>query len=144
MTVRVTIEGLETVELRRRASQEAIDRALTRTAVEVEDEIEAGAAPHAKSGVLERSIFKARITGGWEIGHDGQVAPHARFVHDGTRPHVIEPNKRQVLRWPTPGGFAFAKRVNHPGYAGDPWILRAAREALPAFERHLAATMQGV
>lgn len=144
MTLRLTIEGLAAVEVRQRATQQAIDRALARTAIEAEDAIEAGVAPHAKTGAIERSIFKARITGGWEIGHDSQVAPHARFVHDGTRPHLIVPDTRRVLRWPTPGGFAFAKRVNHPGYKGDAWLRRAAREALSAFERHLTATMQGV
>ena len=142
--VRVTIEGMADAERRIKASGAAIQHALDVTAVQVEDLVEAGVGKHAKTGALERSIFKHRIDGGWEVGHDSQLAPYARFVHDGARPHVIEPDKRRVLRWPIPGGFAFAKRVNHPGYGGDPWLRRAAREALPIFERALNSRLQGV
>jgi hypothetical protein len=142
--IRVTVEGLADAELRLKASEQAVQHALDVTAVQVEDLVEAGVGKHAKTGVLERSIFKARVTGGWEIGHDSQLAPYARFVHDGTRPHVIEPDKKRVLRWPVPGGFAFAKRVNHPGYAGDAWLRRAANQALPLFERALNSRLQGV
>lgn len=142
--VRVTVEGMEAAQLRLNASAAAVQFALDVTAVKVEELVEAGAGRHAKTGRLEHSIFKARVQGGWEIGHDSQVAPHARFVHDGTRPHVILPDKKRVLRWPVPGGFAFAKSVNHPGYKGDAWLRRAAREALPIFEHALNARMQGV
>lgn len=142
--VRVTVEGLGDAELRLKASAQAIQFALDRTAVQVEDLVESGAGQHAKTGQLERSIFKARVQGGWEIGHDSQVAPYARFVHDGTRPHVIEPDKKRALRWPVAGGFAFAKRVQHPGYGGDAWLRRAANQALPIFERTLNARLQGV
>jgi hypothetical protein len=142
--VRVTVEGAEAAELRLRASAQSVAKALDSTAVEIEDLVEAGAGAHAKTGALERSIFKVRVTGGWEIGHDSQVAPYARFVHDGTRPHIIRPRARRVLRWPVPGGFAFAKAVDHPGYKGDAWLRRAAREALPIFERVLNARLQGV
>lgn len=153
--VRVTVEGLEAAERRLQATPHHITGALDATAVALEGLVEAGAGRHAKTGALERSIFKARVTGGWEIGHDSRVAPHARFVHDGTRPHVIVPNKRKSLRWPVPWrpgvlpsdrgpGFAFAKRVDRPGYRGDAWLRRAAREALPIFERVLNARMKGV
>lgn len=136
--VRVIVEGVAAVERRIDATPGAVQQALSVTAVRVEDLVEAGAGKHAKTGALERSIFKRRITGGWEVGHASQIAPYARFVHDGARPHLIEPAKRQSLRWPVPGGFRFAKRVNHPGYKGDAWLRRAATQALPTFERVLA------
>lgn len=142
--VRVTVDGLGNAELRLKASTAAIQFALDLTAVQVEELVETGAGRHAKTGQLERSIFKARVSGGWEVGHDSQVAPYARFVHDGSRPHVITPDKKRVLRWPTPGGFAFAKRVNHPGYGGDAWLRRAANQALPIFERAVNARLSGV
>lgn len=142
--VRVTVEGVGDAVKRVDAAPAAVSHALDVTAVRVEELVEAGAGKHAKTGTLERSIFKKRITGGWDVGHDSQVAPYARFVHDGARPHVIEPDKRKALRWPVPGGFAFAKRVNHPGYKGDAWLRRAAREALPIFERALDARIKGV
>lgn len=142
--VRITVEGLPAVERRFKATDEAITQALAVTAVQVEDLVELGAGKHAKTGQLERSIFKGRITGGWEVGHNSQVAPYARFVHDGTRPHVIEPDKKRALRWPVPGGFRFAKKVNHPGYRGDAWLRRAANQALPIFERSLDARIRGI
>lgn len=142
--VRITVEGIPETQRRFEATQASIERALAVTAVGVETLVEAGAGTHAKTGRLERSIFKGRITGGWEVGHDGRVAPYARFVHDGSRPHVILPKDRQTLRWPVAGGFAFAKRVNHPGYRGDPWLRRAAREALPLFERALNERLRGI
>ena len=142
--VRVTVEGLGDVQRRFNATQDAIDFALARAAVEVESEVEGDVGKHAKTGQLERSIFKARIAGGWEVGHDTQVAPYARFVHDGARPHVITPDTKRALRWLVAGGFAFAKSVNHPGYGGDAWLRRAAAHARPLFERALDARMRGV
>lgn len=144
MAIHVHIDGLGAAELRLKASAGAVQHALDVTAVKVENLVEVGAGKHAKTGVLERSIFKQRIQGGWEVGHDSQVAPHARFVHDGTRPHVILPRQRKMLRWPIPGGYAFAKAVRHPGYKGDAWLRRAAREALPIFEQTINASMQRV
>lgn len=142
--VRVTVEGVEQTVRRVNAAPEAVAHALDVTAVQVEALVEAGAGRHAKKGALERSIFKRRVDGGWEVGHDSQVAPYARFVHDGARPHVIEPDKRKALRWPVPGGFAFAKKVHHPGYKGDAWLRRAANQALPIFEQALNTRLKGV
>ncbi len=142
--VKVTVEGIPQTIKRIDAVPGEIEKALAITAVGVEDLVEAGAAVHAKTGQLERSIFKGRITGGWEVGHDSRVAPYARFVHDGSRPHVILPKDKRTLRWPVPGGFAFAKRVNHPGYSGDAWLRRAATQALPIFERALDQRLKGV
>ena len=141
-TVRVIPEGFETILLRERATKAASLKALDRTAIDAEDFIEAATARHAKTGTLERSIFKARTAGGWELGHDTQVAPHARFVHDGARPHVIVPRKRKVLRWPGGAQFIFARRVNHPGYSGDAWLRRAAAAAPVNFARHIQNAMQ--
>lgn len=71
-------------------------RALAETAEEIEDNVGDWAGRHTKpggTGALFRSIV-ARPRGDgsqWEIGHDLQVAPHALFVHWGTKPHVIRP-----------------------------------------------------
>lgn len=116
-------------------------KALDRTVVEVEDYIEAETAKHNRLGKLVSSIYKRRITGGWEIGHDPRVAPYAVFVHWGTRPHDIRPKHKKALRWPGGGAFHFAKRVRHPGYKGDPWLTRAARQVPQIFERHVRALL---
>lgn len=112
--------------------------AVDRTAEDIEDAIEAEAARHNRSGALVRSIFKRREAGGWFIGHDPNIAPHARFVHWGTRPHLIVPKRKKALRWPSGGRFFFARKVNHPGNRSDAWLVRVARLAPQFFHRHIA------
>lgn len=57
-------------------------------------------------------------------------APHAAYVHDGTRPHVIVPRNASALRFVPKGAGApvFAMRVNHPGTKPRPWLKEAADE----------------
>lgn len=45
------------------------------------------------------------------------VAPanHAKWVNDGTQPHVILPVNGQFLRFVVNGRVIYAKKVNHPG-----------------------------
>jgi hypothetical protein len=54
-------------------------------------------------------------------------------VHWGTRPHKIRPKTKKALRWAQGGAFQFAREVNHPGYRGDPWMIRAADDAIRQF-----------
>lgn len=70
-----------------------------------------------------------------EPGGDGDpwtvrsMAPYSIFVHDGTRPHPIDPkpsNPWQRLFWEAEdGGLAVARHVEHPGTAANPWLLRS-------------------
>lgn len=167
MKVTVKVSGTQAVRLQMQRLARAPFKALAQTAEDVEEIAEAGAAKHNKTGALVRSLYLRRIADGFEIGHDLQHAPHAVFVHWGTEPHVIRPRaggvyksytksdgrstrtgvtkggrERTMLRWPVAGGadgFAFAKKVHHPGYKGDPWLIRAAADAPRLFELHLQA-----
>ena len=60
-------------------------------------------------------------------------ADYAMHVHEGTRPHVIKPRRARVLAWFAGGGTSgpirFAKRVNHPGTKGRPWLATATEVA---------------
>lgn len=117
-------------------------RALAATAEDAQDYAKGQAAKHNKTGALVRSVYLKRLgTDAFEVGHDLQHAPHALFVHWGTKPHVIRPKKKAVLRWPSGGSFAFARKVHHPGYKGDPWMVRAAAQAPLDFERHVLAQL---
>jgi hypothetical protein len=86
-----------------------------------------GIAP-VKTGALVASIQGGAISGSFIGGSlEGQVnalAPYAAFVNYGTRPHVIEPISRKALRFPNSRGpgFAFAKRVMHPGTKAQPFL----------------------
>lgn len=54
------------------------------------------------------------------------------MVNDGTRPHVIRPRAKQVLRFQVGGRTVFAKVVNHPGTKPNPFLDRALREVAAA------------
>jgi hypothetical protein len=53
---------------------------------------------------------------------------YAKFVHDGTRPHVIRPRQAQALRFLVGGRVVYAKVVHHPGTRARPFLDQAARE----------------
>lgn len=112
---------------------EASRLAVLRMSQAAYDSAQAGAGAHNKTGALFRSLFNKAIPGGREVGHDLTAAPHAVFVHWGTRPHIIRPKTRKALRWSRGGAFHFARFVKHPGYAGDAWMLRAADDAVRQF-----------
>lgn len=138
----VQITGTEQVRAALlRIGTQAAKQALAATAVEVERYIEQQAGHHHKTGALVGSIYKTRTPEGWEIGHDPQRAPHAVFVHWGTRAHVIQPKNKKTLRWAGGGMFHFAKKINHPGNKADPWMERAAELAPGLFQQHVAAQL---
>ncbi len=106
-----------------------------RLANQVFDDVQAGADAHTQTGALADSVQMRSIKDGYEIFHDLQRAPHALFVHWGTRPHVIKPKHKKSLRWVSGNQFIFAQFVNHPGYKGDPYMVRAATDAKDHFEK---------
>ena len=139
MQVKLDVSGIPQVKTKLADLQTAAPVALARTADELHDFIRRRAGAHTKTGALERSVTSQRINPlEYFIGHGPQVAPHAVFVHWGTKPHIIRPKNKKALRWATGGKFAFAHAVRHPGTKGDPWMKDAAREAPKRFERHLA------
>lgn len=86
---------------------------------------------NVRTGALKRSI-------GHSVSRRGPVvrllmfarARHARFIEEGTRPHVIRPRNARALRFEIGGRVIFAKRVNHPGYAGSKFLSKAVVEEL--------------
>lgn len=106
------------------------------TAQEALTRARAAADKHTKTGALVRSLKLRRSgTNQLEVYHDPQIAPHAIFVHWGTRPHVIRPKTRKALRWVSGNEFVFAKIVHHPGYKGDPYLIRARDAVAQQFGR---------
>lgn len=92
------------------------------------------AAFHHKKGKLvdsyfERDTYEGR---GKRIGFDLEIAPHAKWLNEGARPHEIKPVRARslVFFWPRVGRVVFLKRVWHPGYLGDRYIDRANEFAL--------------
>lgn len=58
----------------------------------------------------------------------GSDKDYAAAVHEGTRPHRIEPRNASVLVFQVGNRKVFAMHVNHPGTRGKPFL----RDALPA------------
>lgn len=86
------------------------------------------------SGELESSLVVQPVP--TPAGMTCQViadSPHARFYHDGTRPHQIRPVNAKVLRFPgrSSGVIVFtAGPVNHPGTASHPFLITALASEL--------------
>lgn len=134
MAIQIRVNGIDAANDQLRSLPEAIEASVIRQMAQIAyDSAERGADAHTKTGAMRQSLFARAIPKGREVGHDLQRAPHALFVQFGTRPHVIEPSKKKALRWPSGGAFAFAKRVNHPGYRGDAYLARAADDAVRQF-----------
>jgi hypothetical protein len=111
---------------------QAVQRGIiAKTAQAVHDYVEHQADTHTKDGALHRSVYLKSIPNGWEVGHDERIAPYTKFVHWGTKPHIIKPKDKKALRWVSGGKFAFAKAVHHPGYIGHPWLKDAKDKVLP-------------
>lgn len=128
--IEVTVSGITELIRDLRDLPQGMEQQVIRDLSQVAfDSAQKGAGRHFRSGALFQSLLNRAITGGRKVGHDRNRAPHALFVIFGTRPHVIRPNKRKALRWVGPQGFVFAKSVNHPGYAGDDYLLQARDDA---------------
>lgn len=93
-----------------------------------------------KTGNLGRSIMVGRVTDSY--AETIATANYAAYVELGTRPHVIRPRNKKVLRFaprgqgrlsgsPRSGGsVVFARRVNHPGTKAKPYMVPGAKKAV--------------
>ncbi|MGQ9815718.1 MAG: hypothetical protein ACUVR3_11320 [Candidatus Roseilinea sp.] len=142
--IRIDPRSLDVIaEIRRRmiAMVPELTREVTEeTAQKAFEEARAAADRHTKTGALVRSLKLRRLSDKkLEVYHDLQIAPHALFVHWGTRAHEIRPKQNRPnphLRFVgSNGGFVFVKRVWHPGYKGDPYLVRARTAVAQQFMR---------
>lgn len=132
--IEVTVTGLKELRADLKGLPPKVEnQVILRLSQVAYDSAQRGAGAHSKTGALFASLYNRSTPGGRRVGHDPSRAPHARFVIFGTRPHVITPKTRRALRWVGPRGFVFAKKVNHPGYRGDDYMMRARDDALAAF-----------
>jgi len=53
--------------------------------------------------------------------------PATMYVIKGTRPHIIRPRYRQVLKFTMRGSTVFAKVVHHPGTKPNDFLTKALR-----------------
>lgn len=53
--------------------------------------------------------------------------PATMYVIKGTRPHIIRPRYRKVLKFKMSGRTVFAKVVHHPGTKANDFLTKALR-----------------
>ena len=70
--------------------------------------------------------------------------PYAVYVHEGTKPHIIEPRNKMALRWAARGEFVFAKRVNHPGTEKDQFLYDAAENEMPKIQSRFENALESL
>lgn len=87
-----------------------------------------------RTHALQRSIGSTYRGGGrWTISAS---SPHAKYVHNGTRPHVIRvrPGKHSLrFFWLRVGGVVYPVRVQHPGTKANPFLARAMHQVWDRF-----------
>lgn len=138
MEISVNIQAGRLLEAFARAPQAVRDHlriAVKSSTVDVQRESRRTHHFSTKTGMLERAVtveFPDEMTG--RVFLNPAIAGYANAIHDGSRPHPIDPKRRKLLRWATPGGgFAFARHVEHPGTKADPFLyvaLDARRDAI--------------
>lgn len=64
------------------------------------------------------------------------------FFEEGTRPHIIVPRNKKVLRWESAetGEEIFARRVRHPGTVAHHMFAQAEEEIQPKIDYLVMAT----
>ena len=76
------------------------------------------------TGNLRRST-QHYTKGSKEAGVSARGAPYWVDIEYGTAPHVITPKKAKALRFQIGKDEVYAKKVQHPGTAPNPFVKRA-------------------
>ena len=81
------------------------------------------------TGNLKDDIRVWHSRGGKKAAYIGNTlaAPYAKFVHYGTKPHVIKAKDKKVLA-NVKLDKVYGKRVFHPGTKANPYLLNAAND----------------
>ncbi len=60
----------------------------------------------------------------------GSNLSYALAVHEGTRPHIIRPDDRKVLRFKIRGRIIYVEQVVHPGTRAKKYLTRHLRRVV--------------
>ena len=121
----IKIEGLSQEDFERliRKARQAIALAIKYTATEVWGNIR-----------KEAPVDHGRLAGSFQLDQVDDLTyriwsgvEYALAVHEGTKPHVIEPKNKKALYWD--GAKHPVKRVMHPGTQANPYADRAIEQA---------------
>ena len=77
-----------------------------------------------ESGELARSINVRYVPGLNPSVIVGSDRRYAKYMHEGTRPHVISAKNRRTMRFVVKGKVVYAQQVRHPGTRGSKFLTR--------------------
>ena len=105
----------------------ALRQQIKETSLEMRDEYKKALRPHRNTGGLEKSV-SADSTDNWSSAEIGSDLLYALFLEVGTRAHGIDPVRAKMLSWidPSSGERVFARHVDQPGTAANPYLANAA------------------
>lgn len=94
-----------------------------------------------RSGLTEKSIMSLVKDNQGTVMLTNSIAV---YQHEGTKPHLIVPRFKKVLRFAVNKEFVFSRRVQHPGIKADPFLYRAADKMLPTIETRFQAALDNL
>ena len=94
-----------------------------------------------RSGMTEKSIMSLSKDNQGTVMLTNNIA---RWQHEGTKPYVIVPRSKKVLRFAVNKEFVFSKRVRHPGIKADPFLYSAAEKELPKIEKRFQIALDNL
>lgn len=94
-----------------------------------------------RSGMTEKSIMSLAKYNQGTVMLTNNIA---RWQHEGTKPYVIVPRSKKVLRFAINKEFVFSKRVRHPGIKADPFLYKAADVMQPTIEARFKAALDNL
>jgi hypothetical protein len=114
-----------------RMSQAAINRMLGgATGPVMKDLIKRGRRVQRNARAMAPGRMGRKINAVIVDGHVRVESNHeaTMFVIKGTRPHIIRPRYRQVLKFTSRGNTVFARVVHHPGTKKNDFLTKALRK----------------
>jgi len=101
-----------------------------------------------RTGKLTASMFQLSThLGSYSYRSDvGATAPYARWVDEGSRPHIIRARRGGMLRfyWPKAGRWITTAQVHHPGFGGAHFITQTALEFAERFPAAIQTAIDSV
>jgi hypothetical protein len=77
------------------------------------------------TGQLRRSLYYKVVLGSSGLMLEvGSNDPIALMHHEGTRPHMIYPQRSRALHFRQGGTMVFARQVRHPGTKANPYLSK--------------------
>lgn len=96
-----------------------------------------------RTGAFAKSLgFRVADEANMSVATFTAASPLAKYIIDGTKPHVIFPSKKKALYWP--GAAHPVGVVHHPGTRPNDFVSRAYEFAKPAIQGLLDSTGEGI